>query len=151
MQLPEVPAVGLVVSYAYLWADEAEAGRAEGRKDRPAAIILARKDLGPSDVVYVVPITHAPPRTGEEHKKVFIPEPVRRHLRLYGDASWIDVTELNAFVWPGPDLRPIPNRSRTSHENVPCFYGFLPASLFATVKRQLEHNWRRARVRAVKR
>jgi hypothetical protein len=150
MRLPPSPAVGLVVSYAYLWADEAEAGRAEGIKDRPAAIVLARKDLGPSEVVYVVPITHAPPRAGEEHKKVLIPERVRRHLGLDDDASWIDVTELNVFVWPGPDLRPVPRRGR-GDDDPGCFYGFLPASLFRAVKRQLELNWSRGRARAVKR
>ena len=45
MTLP-APEPGLVISYAYLWHDEYEAGKDEGRKDRPAAIVLTteRKD-----------------------------------------------------------------------------------------------------------
>jgi hypothetical protein len=34
------PRVGLVVSYSYLWSEEAEQGLVEGKKDRPCAIIL---------------------------------------------------------------------------------------------------------------
>src|SRR5689334_4007413 len=39
-KFPE-PEVGLVISYAYLWFEEAERGQVEGRKDRPCAIIVA--------------------------------------------------------------------------------------------------------------
>jgi hypothetical protein len=34
------PQPGLVISYAYLWSEEAEQGRIEGRKDRPCAIVV---------------------------------------------------------------------------------------------------------------
>jgi hypothetical protein len=40
MAFPE-PEVGLVVSYSYLWSDEAAAGHVEGRKARPSAIVMA--------------------------------------------------------------------------------------------------------------
>lgn len=39
MGYPE-PELGLVISYSYLWSDEAAAGHAEGRKNRPCAILL---------------------------------------------------------------------------------------------------------------
>jgi hypothetical protein len=39
MEFPQ-PEVGLVISYSYLWSDEAEAGHVEGRKNRPCAIVL---------------------------------------------------------------------------------------------------------------
>ena len=39
MEFP-LPEVGLVISYSYLWSDEAEAGHVEGRKIRPCAIVL---------------------------------------------------------------------------------------------------------------
>jgi len=39
-EFPE-PQVGLVISYSYLWSEEAERGQIEGRKDRPCAIIVA--------------------------------------------------------------------------------------------------------------
>lgn len=35
------PQPGLVISYSYLWSEESERGRVEGRKDRPCAIIVA--------------------------------------------------------------------------------------------------------------
>jgi hypothetical protein len=38
--------------------------------------------------------------------------------------SWIVISELNDFVWPGPDLRPIPGKTD-------CFdYGVLPPAFF---------------------
>jgi hypothetical protein len=40
MPIPS-PEPGLVISYAYLWHHEHEAGREEGRKDRPSVIVLA--------------------------------------------------------------------------------------------------------------
>jgi len=33
------PELGLVISYAYLWSSEADAGREEGGKDRPCAVV----------------------------------------------------------------------------------------------------------------
>lgn len=39
MGYPE-PEIGLVISYSYLWSEEAVAGHAEGRKNRPCAILL---------------------------------------------------------------------------------------------------------------
>ncbi len=44
---PVLPAVGDVIRYAYLWSHESGAGREEGTKDRPAAIVaLLRGDEG---------------------------------------------------------------------------------------------------------
>ena len=54
------PHAGLVIRYAYLWKREYAAGRDEGSKDRPCAIVMAlTADDGESKVL-VVPITHAP-------------------------------------------------------------------------------------------
>jgi hypothetical protein len=35
------PRAGLVIRYSYLWQSEAAAGREDGVKDRPCAIVLA--------------------------------------------------------------------------------------------------------------
>ncbi len=148
MRLPDRPRIGLVLCYSYLWADESEAGRREGPKDRPAAIVLAWHDLGPSEVVYVVPITHLPPVRANE--KIAIPAAVKRQLGLDDNASWIDVTELNVFVWPGPDLRPI-RRARPGHDETPCFYGFLPRGLFKKVQQAIGYNHKHRRARLTKR
>ena len=78
-------------------------------------------------VVFVAPITHA--RPSDPNEAIEIPRATKRRLGLDDDQSWIIVTELNRFVWPGPDLRPIggeyPGRFA---------YGFLPEALFARVK-----------------
>jgi hypothetical protein len=59
MAHPE-PEVGLVISYSYLWSDEAAAGHVEGRKARPCAIVMAvRHDEEQPPRVAVIPITHS--------------------------------------------------------------------------------------------
>jgi hypothetical protein len=63
-----------------------------------------------------------PPRAVE------LPRAVKRHLGLDDDRSWIVVAEGNEFLWPGYDLRKIPNTDRYD-------YGFLPPRLFNTVMR----------------
>jgi hypothetical protein len=64
---------------------------------------------------------------------------VTRRLGLDEERSWIVVTEANLFNWPGPDLRFIPGKGPES-----VAYGFLPPSLFRSVRdRFLEHARRR--------
>ena len=41
MDLSEPPKNGAVIRYAYLWRDEKRRGLDEGRKDRPAAVLLS--------------------------------------------------------------------------------------------------------------
>jgi hypothetical protein len=59
-------------------------------------------------IVTVLPITHsAPTRPGAA---VEIPAPIKRHLGLDDQRSWVAVAEGNAFLWPGYDLRKVPTR-----------------------------------------
>ena len=148
MRLPDRPHIGLVLCYSYLWADEAKAGRREGAKSRPAAVVLARRDLGPSEVVYVSPMTHSP--AADPFEQIAIPPEIKRHLGLDDEASFISATEVNMFVWPGPDLRPI-HRTAPKQSDTPCFYGFLPRGLFRALKASIEHNRRRGKLQAIKR
>jgi hypothetical protein len=67
----------------------------------------------------VVPVIHRAPELPEE--AVEIPPPVKRRLGLDEARSWIVVSEINRFVWPGPDLRPV-----SSAEPEGFAYGFLP-------------------------
>src|SRR5882724_7975187 len=53
MPIP-TPEPGLVISYAYLWHQEHEAGREEGRKDRPSVIVLAVERPANDTTVVVV-------------------------------------------------------------------------------------------------
>lgn len=143
MPLP-VPELGLVISYAYLWHDEAAAGQEEGAKDRPCAVVLAVENRGGGTIIAVVPVTHRAPVRPEE--AVELPPMVKRRLGLDEARSWIIVSEINRFVWPGPDLRPISLRDPDRFD-----YGFLPPGLFRTVIERLEATVAARRLRAVPR
>lgn len=144
MKIPP-PKPSQVIRYSYLWADEHDAGQEEGRKDRPAAIVMALQAEEDRDVqVVVVPITHSPPLDGADALE--LPQSVKRQLRLDEDRSWVALTEINVFVWPGPDLRPV---SQGGEETV--LYGYLPANLFRAIRDRLAANIRAGKARQVKR
>lgn len=123
--LPE-PEVGLVISYSYLWREEAKRGQVEGRKDLPCAIVLAvdhpDSRAAARKQVAVAPITHTPPL--DPTIAVEIPLRIKEHLGLNSDRSWIILNEVNIFTWPGFDLRP------TSRDESRIDYGLLPPKLF---------------------
>ena len=61
MPIPN-PEPGLLISYAYLWHHEHQAGREEGQKDRPSVIVLAvEREAHGATIVTVLPITHSGP------------------------------------------------------------------------------------------
>jgi len=143
MAIPE-PIPGLVISYAYLWADEANRGLEESAKDRPCAIVLARRIAQEKIVVTVVPITHTPP--SEEAACLELPTALKLHLGLDELPSWIVLSEVNHFVWPGPDIRPIHGT------NPPQFsFGVLPPGFFRRLKDGLMEAITAGRVAQVKR
>jgi hypothetical protein len=123
------PVPGLVIRYAYLWHREHLAGREEGEKDRPCAIVVALRaaeDAGETRVL-VLPVTHSAP--AQPTLAVEIPAPVKKRLRLDADRSWVVLSEWNEFVWPGPDLRRAPGGNESS-----VAYGMLPPGLFAIIR-----------------
>jgi hypothetical protein len=125
MALPE-PQCGLVISYAYLWRRESEAGQTEGVKNRPCAIVLAvRREGGAPAAVTVAPITHTPPH--DPAAAIEIPPKVKAHLGLDGERSWIVLDDFNEFAWPGFDLRPVPGKPGRYD------YGFLPPALYRSI------------------
>jgi hypothetical protein len=122
------PVPGLVIRYSYLWYAEQLQGREEGQKDRPCAIVAAmRSDENGRTRVLVLPITHSPPDRPD--LAVEIPAKVKRRLQLDDSPSWVVLTEWNEFVWPGPDLRRLPDATVSS-----VAYGMLPPSLFAAIR-----------------
>ena len=139
MPIP-APEPGLVLNFAYLWHHEHHAGQEEGRKNRPSVIVLSvvRAEDG-ATLVTVLPITHRPP--DDPAGAVELPTPVKRHLGLDDDRSWVVVDEGNEFVWPGYDLRKI---SRTDRYD----FGFLPPRLFDQIRRAFVqfHRSRRAKL-----
>jgi len=140
MAFPE-PQLGLVISYSYLWHHEYRAGREEGRQERPCVIVLAVENADERiTLVRVVPVTHRLP--DDPSVAVELPAGVKRHLGLDEERSWVILDELNEFVWPGFDLRPIPG-SRGSFA-----YGFLPPRLFDRLMVTLGDAWRRGRGQA---
>lgn len=139
------PERGSIIRYAYLWADEHRRGREEARKDRPALVLAlaVRRDDGQTELL-VLAITHSPPADPSE--AVALPVAIKRRLRLDDDASWIVTTEANAFVWPGPDIRPIPGRNPLR-----VVYGKIPESLLQAVARSFLANRKRQRAEFVAR
>lgn len=130
MPLPK-PEPGLVIHYEYLWRHEHERGEVEGRKRRPCAIIVAVHNAQGELETVVAPITHLearPPAEGIE-----IPQRVKKHLGLDDDRSWVIVSDLNAFFWPGADIHQIPKAPRGTFA-----YGFLPPILFERIRARIE-------------
>jgi hypothetical protein len=121
------PDPGLVIRYAYLWRDEAQSGRDEGRKDRPCGVIVTNETVTGQRLTYVLPITHAEPPAAD--RAIEIPAVVGTRLDLDAARSWIVLTEANLFTWPGPDLRFIDGREPRT-----IAYGFLPPRFFKDVR-----------------
>lgn len=126
MTKPE-PVPGLVIRYDYLWRDEEQRGRRGGEKDRPCAIVIARKMPPDGDTTLVLAaITHTPTRTPDDG--IEIPEAVKRHLGLDEARSWIVTSEVNAVPWTDAGIVPAsPTR---------WAYGTLPPKL---MQRLLDH------------
>jgi hypothetical protein len=126
--LPEsVP--GLVIRYAYLWAEEHRRGREEGVKDRPCAIVLITTHAQGEQWVTVLPVTHTPPTNRDF--AVEIPAATKRRLALDDERSWVVLSEANRFLWRGPDLRPARQGDAQS-----VAYGQLPYTLFEEIRQK---------------
>jgi hypothetical protein len=123
--LPD-PTPGLVIGYAYLWRDEALKGLEEGRKDRPCVIVLSVRKVGGTTLVTVAPITHSAPANPD--LAVEISAETKARLGLDGERSWIIAGDLNRFVWPGVDLRPVARESQIYH------YGLVPPGTYRAVR-----------------
>ena len=80
-------------------------------------------------MVTVAPATHTPPRRRDEG--VELPRATKLRLGLDERPSWILSTDLNRFVWPGPDLRPVARGAST------FAYGFLPGGLLQALRKQI--------------
>lgn len=130
MPLPR-PEPGLVIHYEYLWRHESERGEETGTKHRPCAIVIAvTGETGETETV-VAPITHSEPRPPSEG--IEIPTRVKRHLGLDDQQSWVIVTDLNVFTWPGVDIYPVPRSPPGTFD-----YGFLPPALFEKIRARID-------------
>ena len=137
------PVPGLVIRYSYLWRSEAKAGQEEGLKDRPCAVIIAMKDDGERTRVYVAPVTHTLPQ--DPRHAIEIPAETKRRLGLDDQRSWIVTTDLNAFTWPGPDVRPVIRSGALRH----FFYGHLPNNMTRDLVANIRERAREGQAQAV--
>ena len=78
----------------------------------------------------VAPVTHTAPSAGEG---VLIPRRDKRQLGLDSDPSWVVTTEMNRFIWPGPDVRVV------SSGKTPL-YGPIPAGLYDLIRAEILKN-----------
>lgn len=136
-----LPQPGQVIRYAYLWWNEARAGRQDGTKDRPCGIVLTRLTKGGHTAVYLLPITHTPPIKPEDG--IEIPQATKQRLGLDTERSWIVTTELNQFTWPGPDIRPTASGE--------YLYGYLPEKLMRVVLEKVKEHARSKRLTTIPR
>ena len=118
--------------------------RENGDKDRPCAIIFTTRGPADDTVVTVLPVTHTPPQRLDD--AVELPLAVKRRLGLADARSWVIVTELNRFVWPGPDLCPVPPTKEGRFD-----YGLLPPGLFRSIRERFLACAKAQRVRVVAR
>ena len=89
--------------------------------------MLATTETGNGLRVVVAPVTTRPPRPGDA--VVEMPAAVRAHLGLGDNHIWIVASEVNSFLWPGPDLRPV----RRERDGSP-YYGKVPGNLLRMVR-----------------
>lgn len=143
MSFPD-PHPGLVIRYAYLWKREHDEGREEGSKDRPCAIVVSVLDDEGEQEVMVLPITHSAPQHVQD--AIEIPPATQHRLGLDSERSWSVITEANKFVWPGPDLRPVPGRDDSTIAR-----GALAPKFFAHVRNRFIERVQRDKSRAVRR
>jgi len=120
MPLPR-PELGLVIQYEFLWANQYDRGEEAGAKRRPCVILLTRHTRYGDVFVTVAPITHSEPR--KDDVAIPLPPRVQAHLGLDNEQSWVIVSEVNEFLWPGYDIYPLPRQPSRFD------YGFVPPAL----------------------
>lgn len=120
-----------MIRYRYLWADEAKAGAHEGRKARPAVVVVATRTVRNRVQVATVPITHTQP--SDPKRAIKLTAQTQRRLGLDDAQCWVIADELNEFGWPGPDIEPRPDTGE-------YHYGELPAVVFEAVRDSLIAN-----------
>ena len=105
-------------------------------------VVVARIEEAAGPLILVAPVTHTAPVKPTD--AIEIPANVKKQLGLDEARSWIVVTELNRFIWPGPDIRPVP-------ETGAPFYDALPDWLFERVRSGVLHHSSQGRLKVTKR
>ncbi len=87
-----IPSNGLVISYNYLWAREADRREVSGRKARPACVQIVIAESKDVTLVALFPITSQPPQA--DRTALEIPDLEARRTGL-SVPSWILLDEWN--------------------------------------------------------
>lgn len=135
------PQVGILIRHMYLWRDESLQGREEGRKARPCLIVHIRDNEYQEKEVYIVPVTHTEPK--DKSQAFELPEVTKQRLKLDYEPSWIIASEVNRFIWVGPDVRKTQD-NQTS-------YGYLPSGLVKDVISKFKRNVQNRRLGIINR
>lgn len=96
-------------------------------------IVIATEERDGHQVVTVAPITHKEPVGDAIAQAIELPGPTKLRLGLDEERSWALASELNQFVWPGVDLRPVRRGADT------VSYGLLPASMVKALRDKILH------------
>lgn len=86
----------------------------------------------------------SPPQRPED--AIEIPPATKQRLGLDSERWWIVINQANEFVWPGPDLRPLPGRDDST-----IVHGVFPPKFFADVRDRFLQRIARDKAHAVKR
>ena len=105
-------------------------------------VVIARIVRATQVELLVAPVTHSRPERPEDG--IEMPPSVKRHLGLDKERSWIVLTELNRFIWPGPDIRPAPGSDSP-------FYDALPDWLYERVREGIVRRVEAGRLKVTKR
>lgn len=138
------PKPAQILRYAYLWRDDADAGAEEGSKDRPTVVVLVTQRENKQLRVIVAPITHTP--SSDARDAIEIPAATCRRVGLDSARQWVVAAEVNAFTWPGPDLRPETGKGLAS-----ALMGYLPPNTFLRLRDRIVELGRERRFRVVER
>jgi hypothetical protein len=85
-------------------------------------VVVSAEVRGDRTQLLVAPITHSEPvHSGDVLE---IPANVKRQLGLDSARSWIVLTELNRFIWPGPDVRIAPGQPSPIYDAIPDWLFF---------------------------
>jgi hypothetical protein len=92
------PAQGSVIVYPYLWARQRDAGETEGRKTRPACVVLRLRDRQQAlHHLVILAISSKPP--AENQRAIEIPDTERQRAGLSRyPRAWVIVSEYNYDV-----------------------------------------------------
>ena len=113
-------------------------------KDRPAVVVLATTVRDGLTEVVVAPVTTKSPLSAGDG--VEMPAAVMAHLGLDDQRCWIITSEVNRFIWPGPDIRAVDRRGSSSP-----YFGKIPARLLEAIRNNMRNHIASGAFKATKR